>query len=235
VRRLSPITIGLLALAAVVAAIALYVLLRSPSVPEPAPPPPEPDEAPTRQERRPPAASAPAHPRELPPMSTPSAPPAQPQPPDVAAPVVAAAIAPAPSRDAGQSINRGRGLLVAQLFHKRRLEADERAFESLKMGEATRTSIRQINDAYKKQIDEAWTGSGVDGAPADPPGAPSNAAATRARHEALVNLLGADASREFEAAERAAIQQVRGKYRVEGARLLRLQAAPGTPEGQLPP
>ncbi|HEY2900251.1 MAG TPA: hypothetical protein VGL59_06730 [Polyangia bacterium] len=103
--------------------------------------------------------------------------------------------APTPNRRASLIVN-----------HNRRLqEADEQAFEILKFPEATRASIRQLNEEHSKQTIDAGNA----------------AAAASNRQDALRLLLGPGAAKDFDSQERAAVQRLRGKYRFEWGRQLR--------------
>ena len=201
-RGLSPITIGLAVLATLVLGAAFVVWVRAPSdrtasqvTPEPEP---EAEANPTgagqARREKPPIAPPPAiEPARAPALSWQDA---------------ATAAASSTDVDAGAGAGAatlGKGLIFAQLFQKRRQEADERAFESLRLTETTREAIRRIDASRSEGADHV--------------------AAERARHEALIALMGSDAAKRFEAAERVAVQQVRGKYRLEGARLLHERAA----------
>jgi hypothetical protein len=93
-------------------------------------------------------------------------------------------------------------------------EADERVFGRLHTPEALRASIREVNEeiaAAKRaqssaEIRDQTTAQEKAGADA------SNAGLDRARGDALENLLGAAAFREFESAEREALTRARERY-----------------------
>lgn len=126
-------------------------------------------------------------------------------------------------QDGRETATTKRGLLIALNNQKRREEADERVFEVRKMPETTRVAIRQLNEAYTDRIRASWKtklDSLIAGAPPDT-APPHTTDAERARRDAIDKILGVDTGREFGAAERVSIQQVRGKYRLEQARLLR--------------
>lgn len=206
-RGLSPITIGLAVLATLVLGVALVVWVRAPSDRTTSQLTPESEADPAGTERPPPAAAgSELARREKPPIAPPPA--MEPaRAPALSWQDAATAAASASDADAGiktEAAILGKGLIFAQLFQRRRQAADERAFESLKLTETTREAIRRI---------DASRGEGAD-----------NVAPERARHEALIALMGSDAAKRFDAAERVAVQQVRGKYRLEGARLLHERA-----------
>jgi hypothetical protein len=206
--RLSPITIGLSALMIAIVGTALLIFARTrhaapePVAPdlvdEPAAPPlvPAPRAAPIAVAPPAPAPAAPPAAVETPPASADPPPPADDDHP-----------APPPPPDTR------RALLTVN--HNRRLaEADEQVFATLNLADATRASVRQINDEYRKRTER-----GPD-RPGGPDGAES-AAALQARRDALRLLLGAEPARDFDTAERMAVQRLRGKYRFEWGRQLR--------------
>jgi hypothetical protein len=107
-----------------------------------------------------------------------------------------------------------RRALLAVNHNRRMQEADEQAFERLKLPEATRVAIRQLNEEHRKRTELGPERSQeTDGG--------ELAAAVKAREESLKLLLGVGAAKDFESEERAAIQRLRGKYRFEWGRLLR--------------
>jgi outer membrane biosynthesis protein TonB len=202
--RLSPITLSLAAIMVAVLSGTIFLIVHSrqprperviEAEPTPEPPPP------------PPPARAP-EPAPLPP------------PPPPAAPAVAIAETPAedaqaPADDQPPPAPSRRGLLA--INHNRRLqEADESVFATLALPDSTRASIRQINDEYRRRTEPS---SDASGAPEVAPG--DAASALKARHDALVSLLGTDSVRSFESEERAAVLRLRGKYRYEWGKQLR--------------
>jgi Spy/CpxP family protein refolding chaperone len=87
--------------------------------------------------------------------------------------------------------------------HNRRLdEADEEAFKSLSLPDATRARVRAINDELRKRTEGDVSPSNVQGA-------------VQARRDQLRLLLGADGARQFDIEERGAVRRLRGKYRFE--------------------
>ena len=216
--RLSPITIGLSVVTIGVVALAIFLFARPRHA------------APER------AAADPVEEQE--PATPPAALPPPPLPPPArAAPIAGAPEAPAPSPTAIDEVpgSPGPGSIDgpapaednqappaprsrrALLFvnHNRRMgEADEQLFATLNLPDATRASIRQINDEYRKR-----TELGPD-RPAGPEVAESTAA-VQARQDSLRLLLGAGPAKDFDTAERIAIQRLRGKYRFEWGRQLR--------------
>lgn len=202
--RLSPITLSLAAIMIAVLGGMIFLLVHSRQPrPEPA------------TDIEPVAAPAPA-----PAARAPEPEPAPPPPP--AAPVVAVAETPAeidaqpPADEQPPPAPNRRGLLA--INHNRRLqEADENVFVTLALPESTRTSIRQINEEYRRRTEPA--GDAAAGAAVT---APSEAAsALKARQDALTLLLGTDSAKSFDAEERVAVMRLRGKYRYEWGRQLR--------------
>src|SRR6185295_68467 len=107
----------------------------------------------------------------------------------------------APASRAPVAEPRRRALLAAN--HNRRLsEADEQVFAGLNLPEATRASIRQLNDEYRKRTELG----------PEHPGGPDvaeAAAALEARRDALGLLLGADGAKGFDTEERGAVRRLR--------------------------
>jgi hypothetical protein len=92
---------------------------------------------------------------------------------------------------------------------RRREEADERAFETLTLSEAKRGALRHLNEEYRTRVEGALDAS------------PTIRDADRSRREAIIQTLGDEDAAKFDAAERAAILRLRGKYRNEWGRQLR--------------
>lgn len=201
--RLSPITLSLAAIMVAIVSGAVFLIVHSRQLrPEPVT---EAEPAPTPM---PPPAPAAREPEPAPPQPPPAAP--------------AVAIAETPAEDAQPFADdqplpapSRRGLLVTN--HNRRLqEADESVFAKLALPDSTRTSIRQINDEYRRQTEpssDAAAGSIV--------GSGDAAAALKARQDALLSLLGTDSAKAFASEERAAVLRLRGKYRYEWGKQLR--------------
>ena len=117
---------------------------------------------------------------------------------------------------------RKRGQLVAWRG-RWRAEADESVLDAMKLPEATRAAVRRINaDAASRA--SAAAQANVQAA-AVPPGAAQrpietpDTGADGARQAELRARLGADAYATFETNERAAMQRLEGKYRIERAGL----------------
>ncbi len=201
--RLSPITLSLAAIMVAIVSGAVFLIVHSRELrhepvteaepaPTPMPPPPPPAREPEPAPPPPPPAVPALAVAET--AAEDAQPPAEEQPP------------PSPSR---------RGLLVVN--HNRRLqEADESVFATLALPDSTRASIRQINDEYRRRTEPSGDASG---APAVASG--DAAAALKARHDALVSLLGTDSAKSFDSEERVAVMRLRGKYRYEWGKQLR--------------
>jgi hypothetical protein len=105
--------------------------------------------------------------------------------------------------------------------HLQRLqEADEQLFESMKLPDATRAAIREITRDYVKRTLAVATGPSPNGGGTGSLGAGAAetaevAAAANARRDTLRNLLGGDAAKSFDTAERVGVMRLRGKYRRE--------------------
>jgi hypothetical protein len=208
--RLSPITVALSVLMVAILSTAIFLMVgaRHPR-----------ERAPVDGDSAEPSLNAAAPPRAPEVPVAPPAPPPLPAPPPEPEPAATVATAPetdaqSPGDDAQLTAappNRRALLLVNH--NRRRQEADENVFTSLGLSEETRTAIRQINEEYQRQ-----TQPNPDPAPLDVSEAST---ALRAREAALVRLLGADAAKEFESQERAAVLRLRGKYRFEWGRQLR--------------
>jgi hypothetical protein len=207
-RRLSPITLSLVAIMVAVLGATVFLLAHSQRHGEPVS---EPETVAAKPVPPPPPAPVPE------PVPSPPSPP----PPPPAVPAVAVVETPAeadaqePAEDQPQALPGRRGLLVVN--HNRRLqEADENVFATLALPESTRASIRQINEEYRKR-----TESSSDAAAGGPSASFDALAALKTRHDGLTSLLGADASKSFDAEERIAVMRLRGKYRYEWGRQLR--------------
>ena len=227
--RVSPIIVGLTAIAVLVMGTGGYLLLRphprhvpavaalaeaDDSEPEPiaAPPAPAPPLA---------AASAPAPPAPDPP------------PPEAPRPSAAAPVDP-PPREVQSAAVKKRALLMADHNQRVILEADERAFEALQLPDATRAAIRQINASYVKSRRDAIEANAAAWSPGEQLGAnlAKSDESDRARRAALKEVLGADGVSAFETAEYAAARRLRRQYSAQWAQELEQQAP--LPEG-LPP
>ena len=202
--RLSPITIGLSILMIVFLGAAIFLFVRPRHRARPS------DDADLSLLTSPPAP---------PPIAVAPPPPPPPPVPPRPAPEPVAIVETAADGDAqptaetppAPALGR-RGLLVVN--HNRRLqEADEQVFVTLNLPETARAEVRRINEEYRKRTE-------ID--PTQPGGAsPGTAAANLARQDSLRLLMGEVPAREFEAAERAAVLRLRGKYRFEWGRQLR--------------
>ena len=213
--RLSPITIGMATLMVGVLCAAVFLVLRprhavrgdAPELvqlPAPAPPVAERTVAPpaTPSPRRSPEpipAPEPALAVETPPAGA-----SEPESPEPRPPVQPAS----------------RPLLVVN--HNRRMqEADEQVFAALNLPDSTRAAVRLINEEYRKRTERDAEAVAGGGGGTSAPGAAEARAALDARRDALVQLLGGEPARQFDAAERGAVQRLRGKYRFQWGRQLR--------------
>ena len=127
-----------------------------------------------------------------------------------------------------------RALLMGDHNQRVTLEADERAFDTLQLPDATRAAIRQINGSYVKTTRDAIEANAAAWSPGEQLGAnlAKNDEADRARRAALKEVLGADGVSAFETAEYAAARRLRRQYSAQWAQELEQQAP--LPEG-LPP
>jgi hypothetical protein len=159
-----------------------------------------------------PVAEAPAAP---PPAAEP--PPPAPPPPPRQAETLTAAAPPPPSDGTGDVVDpvvvrRQRGLYERrrQVVH----DADEQVFDALNLPEAQRAAIRAIDDQYGRTLT----------AIAEAPDAPSfpnvsiDSNAEQTRRAAIAGVLGPDASRAFNLAERKAERRVRNHLRPDVVR-----------------
>ena len=227
--RVSPLIVGLAAIAVLVVGTAGYLLSRphrrnvsalaepvsaDDSEPQPLAAPP----APAPPVQLPAAASTPA---------APAPPPAAPQPP-------AALGSEPPPREVQTAAVKQRALLMADHNQRVTLEADERAFDTLKLPDPTRAAIRQINASYVKSRRDAIEANAAAWSPGEQLGAnlAKSDESDRARRAALKEVLGADGVSAFETAEYAAARRLRRQYSAQWAQELEQQAP--LPEG-LPP
>ena len=215
--RISPVIIGLGIAAAAGGGLATYRLVRSPS-PGPAP-------AAAGRGGDDGARASVVEPS-VPPPRVPVSPPL--------------ALAPAPEPEAprpGTATSvalKQRALLMAD--HNERIveEADERAFEAMKLPDETRLAIRRINDRYATATHEFLAANPSTWSPGEQQGAniANGEEADRARRAALKDLLGIDGVAAFEGAEHAAVRRLQRRYGGQWAQELE-QKAP-LPDG-LPP
>jgi hypothetical protein len=198
-RRLSPITISLWALLVGLLTVGIFLVFLPRHVVRQG----TEMEALTTPEAPPPPAPVPARPAPAPPAAMVEAPPP-------ANNVASGADEARPPSEARPS----RRALLAVNHNRRMQEADEQAFERLKLPEATRVAIRQLNEEHRRRTEVG---------PERPQGPDVGelAAAVNAREASLKLLLGVAPARDFDAEERAAIQRLRGKYRFEWGRQLR--------------
>ncbi len=201
--RLSPITLSLAAIMIAIVSGAVFLIVHS------------------RQLRPAPVSEAEPPPLPMPPPSPPAREPEPaPPPPPPAAPVVA--IAETPAEDAQALADdqpppapSRRGLLA--INHNRRLqEADESVFTTLALPDSTRASIRQINDEYRRRTEPSGDAAGASAVASG-----DATSALKARHDALISLLGTDSAKSFDTEERVAVLRLRGKYRYEWGKQLR--------------
>jgi len=189
------IVVGLVIVTAPIVCLEVYALVGSrrhtaPAAPaeatasEPPPPPAVVDRAPPGTPPPPPAPPAPAPPAPAPVATAPA--------PSLA--LVDASAAPAPSQDK-------RPLFVAPDPERVLRDADEQAFETLHLPEATRAAIRKINETHAEtqRALRAGTITTAEGLPT--------------RRAAIDQLLGPDAGHQFSAAENVATKRLRSKYR----------------------
>ena len=224
--RVSPVIVTLAAIAVAVMGAAGYLLVR-PHPPKvfaaiSAAPPDEPER---------PLVAPPPIPEESP---APAPPTARAQPLHVD-PQPPAASGPEPTAPATQiAAVKKRALLMADHNQRVTLEADERAFETLQLPDATRTAIRQINAGYVKTARDFLEANAAAWTPGEQLGAnvAKNDESDRARRAALKEVLGADGVAAFETAEYAAARRLRRQYSAAWAQELEQQAP--LPEG-LPP
>ncbi len=227
--RVSPLIVALAAIAVAAMGTAGYLLVR----PRPrkvlaaisGAPPDEPDRQlvappPIPEEPAPPAAvAARAQPRPLEPPQAPAA---------------SGPERPAPKTQTQIVAVKKRALLMADHNQRVTLEADERAFETLRLPDPTRTAIRQINAGYVKTARDFLEANAAAWSPGEQLGAnvAKNDESDRARRAALKEVLGADGVAAFETAEYAAARRLRRQYSAQWAQELEQQAP--LPEG-LPP
>jgi hypothetical protein len=169
------------------------------------------------------------------PPSIPEVPPAPAAPAVAAAPAQPALVDPGPTAPATQiAAVKKRALLMADHNQRVTLEADERAFETLRLPDATRTAIRQINAGYVKTARDSLEANAAAWTPGEQLGAnvAKNDESDRARRAALKEVLGADGVAAFETAEYAAARRLRRQYSAAWAQDLEQQAP--LPDG-LPP
>jgi hypothetical protein len=189
VTRPNPIIVGLVSLTALVIGLEIYFLVGS-------------------RRRAAPAVSDDTSPANLPspppPVVVDRAPEPPPPPP---APPLAAMLAPSATTltsDAAVDPARAqtkRPLFVAPEPERVIRDADEQAFETLHLPEATRAAIRKINEDHAETQRAFRTES-----PPPPEGLPT-------RRASIDQLLGVDAGQQFDAAERAATKRLRSRYR----------------------
>jgi hypothetical protein len=205
--RLSPITLSLAAIMIAIVSGAVFLIVHS------------------RQVRPEPVSEAVPAPLPMPPPSPPAREPEPepepaPPPPPPAAPVLAVAETPAEDAqaladDQPAPAPSRRGLLA--INHNRRLqEADESVFAMLALPDSTRASIRQINEEYRRRTEPSSNAAG-----ASPVASGEATSALKARHDALISLLGTDSAKSFDSEERVAVMRLRGKYRYEWGKQLR--------------
>ena len=141
---------------------------------------------------------------------------------------------PAPETQTQIVAVKKRALLMADHNQRVTLEADERAFETLRLPDPTRTAIRQINAGYVKTARDFLEANAAAWSPGEQLGAnvAKNDESDRARRAALKEVLGADGVAAFETAEYAAARRLRRQYSAQWAQELEQQAP--LPEG-LPP
>jgi hypothetical protein len=223
--RISPLLLGVAGIGLALIGAEGYLLFRPHRRPAPAVVETPPDDD---SERRP-AVASPEPPRPvqaLPAESAPVAPvPAvQPPQPEVEPPV---------ERVQNAALKK-RALLMAN--HNQRViqEADERAFETMKLPDATRAAIRRINDGYVKTTRDFLDANPPTWSPGEQVGAnlAKSDEADRARRAALKDVLGADGVSAFETAEYSAARRLRRQYSGQWAQELDQQAP--LPEGLAP-
>jgi hypothetical protein len=130
------------------------------------------------------------------------------------------ALVPAPEPEArrpGTATNvalKQRALLMAD--HNERIveDADERAFEAMKLPDETRLAIRRINDRYATATHEFLAVNPSTWSPGEQQGAniANSEEADRARRAALKDLLGIDGVSAFEGTEHAAVRRLQRRY-----------------------
>jgi hypothetical protein len=239
VTRLSPITVGCLVVAIIVIAAGVYILSQprrhDPTYSaEPASQVSSGESSETRSPEGP-------HPLRStkPPDISPHPPPARRK---VATPPSAAlanANVETPAADGGAPTGndkvaiKNRQLLIAAHNLQLVQQADERAFDTLKLSESVRVAIRTIDEAYGKKTQEALS--------PDPErltidrqiglGIGSNEEAERIRRAAIKDVLGLEGAQEFAAAEYAETRRLRIQYRKQWAEELDANAPrpPGMP------
>jgi hypothetical protein len=196
--RTSPITIGLGVLMVGVLATGVWLVTRPRHVGEhlTAEETPEPVAAPGRAPPPAPAPVAALAPRS--PAPVPSAP----------LPVPAPVAEGAPDEPSAATVPAipGRRALLVKSHNMRLVEADEEAFRSLNLDEATRARVRAINETHRILTEHDANASAA-------------RATVRERLEALRLLLGNEGAQKFDAAERTALRNVRGKNAFEWGQL----------------
>ena len=229
--RFSPIIVGLAAIAVLVLGTEGYLLLRphrrAVSAAE------EPVTAADSEQRSRAAPPAPASSvRPLPTASAPAAPAPPPPPPEAPQPPIAAGGEPPPLEVQSAAVKK-RALLMGDHSQRVTLEADERAFDTLQLPDATRAAIRQINGSYVKTTRDAIEANAAAWSPGEQLGAnlAKNDEADRARRAALKEVLGADGVSAFETAEYTAARRLRRQYSAQWAQEIEQQAPlpPGLP------
>jgi hypothetical protein len=229
--RISPIIVGLAGIALAVLGTGGYLLLRPHAHARsmPAEPAFAGDDSPAAAPIAVAAATAPPPASSAPASSTPL-PPAAETPPAA----TVASDPPVPAQQMQNAAVKKRALLMAD--HNQRViqEADELAFASLQLPDATRAAVRQINTAHLKSRRDFIDANPPAWSPGEQLGA--NLARSdegeRARRAALREALGADGVAAFESAEYAAARRLRRQYSAQWAQELEEQAP--LPEG-LPP
>jgi hypothetical protein len=229
--RVSPLIVGLAAIAITLVVAEGYLLFRPHSPKASAVvTAASPDDS-DRQPIAPPPALPPAAAPSLPAVSAPAAPEATaPDPPQA----VAAPPAEAATPEAQHAAVKKRALLMADHNQRVVLEADEQAFEALRLPDQTRAAVRQINGNYVKTTRDFLEANPPAWSPGEQLGAnlAKSDESDRTRRAALKEALGADGVTTFETAEYAAVRRLRRQYSAQWARELESQAP--LPEG-LPP
>jgi hypothetical protein len=132
------------------------------------------------------------------------------------------AVAPGPTRDGGADAAPGaverRQRLLAE--HNRQLmrEADERAFDKLKVPNEARAAIRRINEDYARATagiqDTTLVDASAEAAAASPP---ASLSAQQTRHADIAGVLGAEVA-QFYSLERKEKKLLRNQHRAEWLR-----------------
>lgn len=214
--RPSPITVGTLALAVFVMAAAAYILFRPPDRADVTAAPEPPEETPPSVKVDPPralpriVASSPPEVRRQPPPPTPPPPPPLPEVEQPRAPDAAFVL------DSGAA-GTERVFRIAEHNQQMIKEGDERVFETLNLAETTRAAIRRINEEAAKRARTSLE--------ANPRNPPRTDEAEPERRAAIKNLLGDDASSQFDNTELAAVRHLRLQARAKWTGPLRSGAA----------